>query len=487
LTFRSGRVSQFYVANREIAPAVNGASIFASVVLPTALIFGLQGSAGDALIIGLAGVLGLLVSAAVFAPYLRSFGGYSLPDFFGERYGEAARIIAALLLTLCSLPLLVVALTSLAFLAAEAFDLTPAAAIWMTSAFLVVCTLFGGSRAASIQQAALGALLLIAVLVAIAANKWQGNGALADRLNGTVSAFSLGSGLNQIGLIVTVATAATCFPHVLMHSFVTPTVRGARVSFFWGALFLPLFSLAAITEPEIFNAILPGASTLKGVALLFCVLAANLAIAIGLLTVMVNSFGHDLYLKSFDRTATQSRQLAVLRLMLVVVVVAAALIASSGQDLSDWAAASLSLAAASFFPVLVLGLWWRRTNQAGAIASMSAALAFALFYLFAPYYFPVQFFEAMSGLSGGGQDQWPQYLALKQAADLADGFAKQAAVDAWVNEARRFASWGGVDRHYAALFAVPFGFIVAIVVSLCTARPPADVENFVDELRRLED
>ncbi len=99
----------------------------------------------------------------------------------------------------------------------------------------------------------------------------------------------------------------------------------------------------------------------------------------------------------------------------------------------------------------------------------------------------MQFYEAMSGLSGGAQDQWPHYLALKQAANLADGSAKQAAVDAWVNEARKFANWGGVDRHYAALFAVPLGFAVAIVVSLCTARPPADVENFVGELRRAED
>lgn len=487
VTFRSGRLSQFYVAGREIAPAANGAGIFASVVLPIALVLGLRPEFGDALAFGLAGVLGLLLSAAIFAPYLRSFGGYSLPDFFGERYGETARVIALLLLILCSMPLLVVGLSSLAVLAAAAFELTSASAIWMTSGFLVVCALFGGMRAASIQQTALGALLLIAVLVAIAANKLQGSGTPADSLNGTVSAFLLASGVNQIGLIWTVATAAACFPHMLMHSFVTPTVRGGCVSFLWGALFLALFSLAAITEPEIFTAILPGASMLKGGALLSCALAANLAIAIGLLIVMANSFGHDLYLKSFDRTATQSRQLAVLRTMLVVVAVTAALIALSGQDLSDWATGSLSLAAAAFFPALVLGLWWRRTNQAGALAGMSAAVALALFYLFVPYYFPAQFYETMSGLSGGAQDQWPHYLTLKQAANLADGYAKQAAIDACVNEARKFANWGGVDRHYAALFAVPLGFVVAIVVSLCTARPTADVKNFVGELHRADD
>jgi hypothetical protein len=105
----------------------------------------------------------------------------------------------------------------------------------------------------------------------------------------------------------------------------------------------------------------------------------------------------------------------------------------------------------------------------------------------APYYFPVQFYEMMHGLSGGPQDQWPHYITVKQAANMADGAAKQAAIEAWINEARNFASWGGVDRHYAALFAVPLGFVVAIVVSLCTARPGKRVENFVRELRRIED
>lgn len=253
-------------------------------------------------------------------------------------------------------------------------------------------------------------------------------------------------------------------------------------------MFLALFSLAAVTQPEIFKAALPGArSILLSGPLLFCALATNLAIALGLLIAIANSLGHDLYFKTLDRTATQSQQLAVLRVMLVIVAVAAALLVFAGAEISELATGSFSLAAAAFFPVLVLGIWWRRTNQAGAIAGMVAGVAFALCYLFAPYYFPVQFYEAMSGLSGASQDQWPHYLALKQAASLAEGYAKQAAVDAWVNEARAFARLGGVDRHFGAVFAIPLGFLVAIAVSLCTARPQADTENFVGELGNAED
>ena len=484
LTLRSSRLSQFYVAGRELAPVANGAGIMASLVLPLALILGLREETGDALVLGLAGVAGLLVSAAIFAPYLRSFGGYTLPDFFAERYGESARLIAVLFLILCSLPLLVVALSSLAGLAASLFDLAPVPAIWAVAALLVVCTMFGGMGAVSLSQAALGVLLLGAALAAIAVLRWQGGSVQGgDGVGAAVLAFSLRDNADRMAMALTIAASAACFPHVLMHGFLTPTVKTARISFLWSALFLALFLLTAATEPEIFKAALPeSVSRLKGAPLLFCALAANLAIALGLLIAISNALGHDLYFKTLQRMASQARQLAVLRVMTIIVATVTALIALTGRGMSDWATGSLSLAAAAFFPALVLGIWWRRTNQAGTIAGMVAGVALALFYFLAPYYFPVQFYEAMSGLSGAAQDQWPHYLMLKQVAGLADGYAKQAAVDAWVNGAREFATWGGVDRQYAAVFAVPLGFLVTIVVSLCTARPPADIENFVGEL-----
>lgn len=489
LTLRSRRLSQFYVAGREVAPVASGAGIMASMVLPLALILGLRQETGDALVLGLAAVAGLLLSAAIFAPYLRSFGGYTLPDFFAERYGETVRLIAVLFLILCSLPLLVVTLSLLASLAAPLFDLAPVPAIWAVAALLVVCVLSGGMRAVGLSQAALGVLLLAAALVAIAGLSWQGGSVQGE--DGVGAAFlplSLRGGADRIAMALTIAAGAACFPHVLMHGLLAPTVRTARISFLWGALFLALLSLTAAAEPEIFKAALPGSvSRLEGGPLLFCTFAANLAIALGLLIVIANALGHDLYFKTLQRMASQARQLAVLRVMLIIVAIVTALIALRGHDLSDWAADSLSLAAAAFFPALVLGIWWRRTNQAGAIAGMVTGVALALFYFLAPYYFPVQFYEAMSGLSGAAQDQWPHYLTLKQAAGLADGTAKQAAVDAWVNGAREFARWGGVERHFGAVFAIPLGFIVTILVSLCTTRPSADIENFVGELGKERD
>jgi len=486
LTRQSSRLSQFYVAGRELPWLANGLGIMASMVLPLSLVLNLYQQTGDALVVGLSGVAGLLVSAAIFVPYLRGFGGYTLPDFFAERYGEAARLITVFFLILCSLPLLVVAVASLAGLAAPFFDLAPTPAIWAAASFLVVCTILGGMRAVALNQAALGVLLLAAALGAIAALGWQGGGAQdGDGVGAASLAFSLRDGADPIAMALTIAAGAACFPHVLMHGFLTPTVTSARVSFLLGAASLALLSLIAASEPDILKAVLPeSVSKLKSAPFFLCVFAANLAIALGLLITISHAIGHDLYFKTLQPMATQARQLAVLRLMLIIVAAVTALIALTGSEMSDWATGSLSLAGAAFFPALVLGIWWGRTNQAGAISGMVAGVALALFYFL---YFPVQFYEATSGLSGASQDQWPHYLMLIQAASLGDGTAKQAAVDAWMNGAREFATWGGVDRHYGAVFDVPLGFLVTIIVSLCTARAPADIENFVGELGKGRD
>ena len=50
--------------------------------------------------------------------------------------------------------------------------------------------------------------------------------------------------------------------------------------------------------------------------------------------------------------------------------------------------------------------------------------------------------------------------------------------------ARELANWAGVKRDFAALFAVPIGFLVMIGVSLFTPAPSRDVQSFVEDLRK---
>ncbi len=111
-------------------------------------------------------------------------------------------------------------------------------------------------------------------------------------------------------------------------------------------------------------------------------LAAALSTADGLLLTIANGISHDLYYKVINPQATLVRRLTITKIFLIVTALIAAYVATFRLaiivELVAWA---FSLAGASFFPALVMGIWWKRTNKAGALAGMVAGLAVTLFYM----------------------------------------------------------------------------------------------------------
>jgi cation/acetate symporter len=108
-------------------------------------------------------------------------------------------------------------------------------------------------------------------------------------------------------------------------------------------------------------------------------LAAALSTADGLLLAIANALSHDIYYKMIDPNAPTSRRLVVARVLLVVVAIVAAYTASfRPADIVAMVAWAFSLAAAGLFPALVLGVWWKRTTTAGAIAGMITGFGITL-------------------------------------------------------------------------------------------------------------
>ncbi|TIM25871.1 MAG: cation acetate symporter, partial [Mesorhizobium sp.] len=111
-------------------------------------------------------------------------------------------------------------------------------------------------------------------------------------------------------------------------------------------------------------------------------LAAALSTADGLLLAIANALSHDIYYKMIDQNAPTSRRLIVSRILLVMVAVLAAYVASTKpSDILSMVSWAFSLAAGGLFPALVLGVWWKRANTAGAVAGMIAGFGITLFYL----------------------------------------------------------------------------------------------------------
>jgi cation/acetate symporter len=115
---------------------------------------------------------------------------------------------------------------------------------------------------------------------------------------------------------------------------------------------------------------------------------------------------------------------------------------------------------------------------------MLAGLAVCLYYMLAPRYIPFAFYETSSFLSNATADEAARYAALRQSYYLADEGSRAAVLAAWTESARAIANWVGVSLDFAAVFAVPIGFLVIIGVSLFTPAPSRDVQSFVEDLRK---
>ncbi len=104
---------------------------------------------------------------------------------------------------------------------------------------------------------------------------------------------------------------------------------------------------------------------------------------------------------------------------------------------------AFGLAAASFFPVIVLGIFWKRANRPGAIWGMSVGLAFTF-----------------------------TMIVLMRAQNVVPGM-QEPIIDDFL----------GIGAQGIGIVGMLLNFGVMTVVSLLTQPPPADIQEMVDHLR----
>ncbi|MBW3110348.1 MULTISPECIES: sodium:solute symporter family protein [Bacillaceae] len=112
-------------------------------------------------------------------------------------------------------------------------------------------------------------------------------------------------------------------------------------------------------------------------------MAAALSTAGGLMIAISSSFAHDIYYRVFKPNATERNRLAVARWSIVVATVLAGVVALNPPGvITQIVAWAFALASGTFFPALLLGVWWKRSNAQGVIAGMLVGLAVTLTYIF---------------------------------------------------------------------------------------------------------
>jgi len=165
-------------------------------------------------------------------------------------------------------------------------------------------------------------------------------------------------------------------------------------------------------------------------------LAAALSTASGLLLVISSAIAHDVYYRILRPDASESQQVFVGRVMVGLGVALAGYFGINPPGfVAQVVAFAFGLAASSFFPIIVLGIFDRRTNREGAIAGMITGLVFTLFYII--------------GVKFGGMQPW----------------------------------FFGVSAEGIGTLGMIINFIVTLVVSRLTPPPPAAIQEMVEYLR----
>jgi cation/acetate symporter len=111
-------------------------------------------------------------------------------------------------------------------------------------------------------------------------------------------------------------------------------------------------------------------------------LAAALSTASGLLLVISSSISHDLYYRMINRNASEKQRLMVGRIIIGLAVCVAGYFGINPPGfVAQVVAFAFGLAASSFFPIIVLGIFDKRTNREGAIAGMITGICFTFVYI----------------------------------------------------------------------------------------------------------
>ncbi|MEY3969675.1 MAG: Cation/acetate symporter ActP, partial [Pseudomonadota bacterium] len=311
---------------------------------------------------------------------------------------------------------------------------------------------------------------------------------------------------NFLALILCLMVGTAALPHILMRFYTTPSVREARNSVTWSLFFIFLLyftapALAVLVKFVMYNdivgssfATLPAwvanwaavdASLLSitdvnkdGIVQLAEItigadvvvlatpeiaglpyvvsgmvaaggLAAALSTADGLLLTMANALSHDVYYKTIDPNAPVSRRVMLSKTMLLVVAVLAALVAQQKPaDILFLVGAAFSIAAAGFFPALVLGIFWKRTTGIAASVGMVAGVSITFYYMTL-------------------NQPWLR--------EVFYGVARSVPTAP--------TEWFNISAISAGIFGMPLGFAVIIILSLLTPAPSREVQDMVSAVR----
>lgn len=392
---------EYWVAGRRIGPLVNSLAIMAALASGGSVL----GVMGMAYAKGIPATLALFAGAVVGFPLasflvarpLRNFGRFTITDFLAWRFPHPVVRLLVPLLIVASFTVYIVAQMKAAGITAHALlGLPYDTAITLSTLVFVLYVSVGGMLAVTWTDVVQGGLMVLVVVgtAALLVAKLGSPAALFGHAMdvapalGAVSEHPISS---DIGSFVLWATAVPVIPHIVMRVFTARDAHGARVSLNLAMVLYSVVVLTAVmvvvpvakaswpdlTDPDqVFLRVMGEhfPPLVRGLAVA-AVLAAVMSTTDALLLACSSAIAHDLLGALGRRLSERAMGRINAAVVWVVGLVAMVLAYSPPRLITVFYSAAIGVLSAALFVPVVGGLWWRRANRAGGVASLVVGAA----------------------------------------------------------------------------------------------------------------
>ena len=396
---------------------IGGGAAIASNWMSAASLMGLagliylNGYQALAYVIGWTG--GYVLLLVLLASQIRRFGKFTAPDFVGERYGSpAARFLTAVISIGISVIYCVAQFKGIGMIFSFMLGVDYRHGVLYGGLAVVSYLVLSGMLGVPRNQQMLYFVISVSFIVPLMwlAHRlgyfWLlpqfGYGAAMSDLSRQFSIdfaapFTHGTLFQWCALCFTLMVGTAGLPHVLSRFYTVPNLRDARWSVVWGLFFIAIIYWSApayavfgkLMEARMGQVLPPAAARsmadiivlktavlaglpgwLVGVLAAGALSAAFFTVA-GLLMTGAASISFDIYYRIFHPLASESSRMKVAKGGTLVLAGIVLLIALNPPGLiAEITAVAFALAGNTIFPLFLLGIWWDRANDDGAVAGM---------------------------------------------------------------------------------------------------------------------
>jgi len=493
LTKKNTTASDFFVGGRSFGWFTNGSAIGGDYLSAATFL----GIAGLTFQLGYDGAyyafcfsIGLTLLAIFVAGPLRRFGAFTVADFLAYRFhSKRARLVAVAVVLAISGFYAAPQLLGAAQILSMFFGTSYEFGIIFTCVVMIFYVGIGGMKGTTINQALelwirLGAfvVMLIAAMysglhydkILAAINSFSGpiTGTSPYALDGkdvnfdgaawTGTGFYFPTFWQTISMTIGLALGTIGLPHILLRFYTNPSARAARKSalmaigiastFFLLAVFLGVVGraifISGTASGEVMrdlvlggnNMVIPttalaiGGKWLLGLVIAgaFAAIFSNLS---GLFITSSGALAHDLYATIMKKDITQKQRVIAAKVSIVIlgIIYGALGLLVKDASIGHLVALAFTVAASTFTPIFILGIWWRGMTEKGAIAGLLIGLGVSMWMIFLP-------------------GTLPSFLQFK----------------------------------IPGIVTVPVGFLSVIIVSILDRKVPADVNDFMKRVHSKE-